>query len=367
MGIDNRTRSFGDWPTTQQDPAANTYNCPLYTDINDWQDTGTRGYNLDQCSQFSGWRGCLWQYGQRHTISNASSESMALINPWRQTAHPDRTLETTGRIVLVKMWTENNVDEMPNDAGGNYDPDTFSNAPVWNLMYTGDGATDTNPPVGDFWTPWVGIYFHASTDGSVFYIRNQSGAEIDIAMSMWVFQHTTHGYSEKRIWTQNPHQVILASNLNDLQDYAVQQLELDQTTLVPINTYRGAAVYYGQFTYPTGASTLLDASRDWRERILLSYWQEVGAAAQLPGGVGYDPDIGPIKNWNLWSTEGGADPANPGAGGEIAWQPAGAINQWLAAARINGAGINQGELFMRNTTGGPTWGMLFTLQSEEVA
>jgi len=363
MGIDNRTLTLSDWPARHDPTGTNVWTCPRYTDYNTWQDRGIRGYNFDQCSQFSGWRGCLWQYGQLSVVGTGSQKFMRLYNPWTQDQASGRYLDTRNRMILVKMWYENTAGELP--GGGTYDPNTFVGNPVWRIMYTGAGAPTGLPPAsGDYWTPWANVYFYASDDGQKFYIGNNTGAEVNIAMSLWLFENTNDGYADKRIMTQNLYQSPPASFFNARQDYAVNQLHASGSTLVPVNTFEGGAVYYGQWTYNNAAATRVDASRNWRERILESYWQEVGNVNQLPTGANYDPDNAGTAAWNLWSTEGGTAPAAPW-GTVFRWDPR--ANVHVYAANAAGGGLAAGDFAVYNNTGGAIYGMLWTLQSENVA
>lgn len=363
MGTDNRTVTVVDWPGSETPGTTPPQlNAPRYTDVNAWQDRGTLGVsNFNQCGTFSGWEGAVWQYGQRSTISTGSAKALVFVNPWDYAS----VIDLRGRVMVTRCWTENNADELPDEV--NYNPDTFLNAPVWNLWYTSGGSADGAPPPGIFWTPWANIYLYSNDDGQSLKIYNNTGATIHFCMSTWIFEKSVGGDpGEKRIWTQNPYECVWADRINHLQDYSVQQGELDQTTLAPVNVFEGAALYYGQFTYGAAAATLVDDSRDWRERILLSYWKRMANLNQLPEGAAYDPDVAAASAWNLWSTEAGSDPVNPMIGlPEIAWNPA-AGNLYLSAARIAGGGINPGELSVYNN-GAITYGMLFTMQSSAVA
>jgi len=169
--------------------------------------------------------------------------------------------------------------------------------------------------------------------------------------------------SENRIWTQNLYQEVTEGHINDLQDNFVFFWELDQSILGPAAALEGATIYYGQFSLPNpGATTntVLDSSRDWRNRMLRITWLEVGAANQLPQGAAYDPDVGTIYR-NVMDTNVGF---NPGTGVGVAWDPN--VNVRIGAASAVGAPVALGDLFFANS-GAATWGAFWIEQSPVIS
>jgi len=170
---------------------------------------------------------------------------------------------------------------------------------------------------------------------------------------------------ENRITAINLYAEIPASFFNDLQDNFCFAWQLDQSTLAPTATWEGLTLYYGQFTFATaGPVTVLDSSRDWRNRIMEARVVMVTAANELPTGVAYDPNLGGGSwAWNLWSTEGGVAPA--AAPGAPAWSPV--ANEYIYAANAAGLGAAAGDLCWSNNTGADTYGFLMLKVSPDVS
>jgi hypothetical protein len=372
---EKRTVSLNDWPAPH-DPSSNFFNCPRWTDVNAWQDRGTRGRLFSESAAWTDWRGAMWQYGQLASIAPSNTAFWFLRNPYYELksddvhvygAGTDKDLDTKDRIVLVHCWAENTAAELPK--GASYDPDTFALTPTWHLWYTGDGATDTNPPVGHYWTPWPNTYMFALDDGTCMCFRNETAGELDLCMTMWVFEKTTatEGYREKRVWNQNRYRTPRATHFNTLQDRYVQLDELNQSTLLPTNVIEGGSLHFGQFTYATGANplTAIDTVRDWRSRMMLSHWVRFGNAAELPGGAAYAPDTFATAARKLWYTQAGADPAIPFGGppADFCWTPE--ANLYLFAARLAVPPLAVGDLGVRNNTGGLTYGMILNLATPD--
>lgn len=150
--------------------------------------------------------------------------------------------------------------------------------------------------------------------------------------------------AENRIWTQNLYQEVTAARINALQDNFVFSWELDGSTLAPTTPLAGATIYYGQFTIGAAANTVLDSSRDWRNRPMNIIIVFEGAANELPKGVNYDPDGATGVSFHVMYTGGGFDPA---AGAGIFWTPAAGF--FIGAADSTVGAVTQGDLFVRNT------------------
>lgn len=174
--------------------------------------------------------------------------------------------------------------------------------------------------------------------------------------------------SENRIWTQNLYQEVTAAHVNDLQDNLAFAWELDGSTLAPTTAWEGLTIYYGQFATAAGVSnTVLDSSRDWRNRILRVTVVEIGNANTLPKGAGppaYAPDTFISFAQNVMYTGAGDTPAGVGAG--VFWTVRG--NTCLCAASAAGAPVAQGDLFIQAKAGEPANKyMIWVEQSPDVS
>jgi hypothetical protein len=190
MAVENRTINLVPW-TGVEIPMATppTRIFPRYTDLNDWQDKGTRAMLLDQTAAFSGWKGALYVYGQ-YSVNNGQHYEIEVLNP-HNTGVPEAYVMKE-RILLTFAWVEDNANELPK--GTNYDPNTFPVAtpnPVQKLWHTGDGATAGTPPTGTYWDVFGGvIYLYTkNTDSRKFVIGNESGATIHMALSTWIWEY----------------------------------------------------------------------------------------------------------------------------------------------------------------------------------
>ena len=155
---------------------------------------------------------------------------------------------------------------------------------------------------------------------------------------------------ENRIWTQNLEQKLTAAHLNDLQDNFAFFWELDGSILAPTVPLAGSTEYYGQFATGAGvANTVIDSSRDWRNRILDITIVEIGNANNLPKVGGYHPDTFVSFAHTVMYTGAGDTPAGPGAG--IFWTFRG-VTYILAASATVGP-VTQGDLFVHATAGEP--------------
>lgn len=176
--------------------------------------------------------------------------------------------------------------------------------------------------------------------------------------------------SENRWLTANPSQVVTAAFLNAIQDNMVMSWQMDGSTLAPTSTWYGATLYYGHDTY-TGAGTkitILDASRDWRDRILDVHWVTVGAANQLPRGAAYDANNPTSEDATVWSTETGSTAAAPPLPAAYSWQNPSVAGLWLFVASAAAAPVAAGDLCVSNNTGaGDKFGMLWIVQSPDIS
>ena len=174
--------------------------------------------------------------------------------------------------------------------------------------------------------------------------------------------------SENRILTANPNQEITSSWLNDLQDNFAFSWQMDGSTLAPTATWYGMTLYYGQYTFTNAGTkvTILDSSRDWRNRILLTKLVMVTAANELPrASAAYDPNLGGgAWDWNLWSTEAGDTGAGVPAAGTFWQSPA---NQYVFASNAAAGGAAIGDLCVYNNTGADTYGFLMVIQSPDIS
>jgi hypothetical protein len=187
MAVENRTINLIPWTETEIPMATPpTRVFPRYTDLNDWQDMGTRAMLLDQTATFSGWKGALYVYGQ-YSLGTGIQLELSVENP-HETGIPTPYI-MTNRILLSHTWTEDNADELP--GGANYDPNTFVNAPVKKLWHTGTGGSVGSPPGGFYWQPWGGVnffYYVKSTDTDTFIVYNVTGATVHFVFSTWIWE-----------------------------------------------------------------------------------------------------------------------------------------------------------------------------------
>lgn len=194
MSDENRIVTIIPWPGPEDKTATPAeLVCPRYSDLNYWQDYGARCLALDGTMEpvnqgFELIEGCLKFYFQTGEIVNgAAAEIGNITNPH----HYNDEMDLAGRVIRCRCWTENTAAELP--GGGSYDPDTFQNAPVSHVWYTGDGAADGNPPAGDYWTPWANIYIYCGdlNDPTSLRCYNGSGASIFLVMAASITQVIT--------------------------------------------------------------------------------------------------------------------------------------------------------------------------------
>jgi len=371
MPDENRTIDCADWPTLGTDAVTNARtHLRSDADVDKWQDRGVRGKTLGSTLDFGAWKGCLWQYIQRGSLSSGSGEGIGFYN-MDLTEYPaptGRRLDARRRIMLTQLWTENNSDELP--TGVNYEADTFQNSPAWHLWWTGDGSTGGASPSGCFWTPWTSIYVYASDSDGTFWIFNGSGSAINYVLHCWIFESvpaasTVGTPKEKRIWTQNWYQAIKAKRLNRLQDSLVVSKELNQSTLSPVNVWEGAAVYYGQLELLSATGLyLVDDGLDWRNRIMRTHWVDItSGSTYLPTENDYHPNTYNAKDWNIWWTGAGDNPGSPRTG--VNWQPVTSLS--IAAANAASTPVSMGDLFVDNGSGSDRWAMILNVQHPETS
>jgi len=156
--------------------------------------------------------------------------------------------------------------------------------------------------------------------------------------------------SENRIWTQNLNQEVTAAHLNDLQDHFGFFWELDGSTLAPTTALAGATAYYGQMATGAGvANTIIDSSRDWRNRGLNIRIVEIGNANNLPKVGGYSPNTFVSFAPHVMYTGAGDTPAGPGAG--IFWTFRALT--YICAASATVGPVTAGDLFVHAAAGAP--------------
>jgi len=167
--------------------------------------------------------------------------------------------------------------------------------------------------------------------------------------------------SENRIWTQNLYQEVTEARINSLQDHFAFSLELDGSTLAPTTPWAGLTICYGQFTIAGAGNTVLDSSRDWRDRALRVTIVFEAAAAELPKGASYDPDGATSVAPHVMYTGGGFDPA---AGAGVFWTPS--AGNFFGAADSTVGAVTEGDLFVRNT-GAATYIMVWVEQGPDAS
>lgn len=172
--------------------------------------------------------------------------------------------------------------------------------------------------------------------------------------------------AENRVWTQNPNARIPAANFNSLQDSLVMSWELNHSTLLPAAPMRGATLYYGQVRCLAGACVLLDDSRNWRNRMIVTSTILVDAANKLPGGVAYNPNPAGATASAIdipWHTMAGATYAVPpiwvlGTGASLIIGALGANNQTLFASST----VSAGALCICNEDAADYWAIVQVCQ-----
>ena len=125
-------------------------------------------------------------------------------------------------------------------------------------------------------------------------------------------------------------------------------------TLAPTTALAGGLLYYGQFACPIAAPglTLLDDTRDWRNRVLVVDYVQQANAADLPKGANYDPDVAMATDNPLMYTQTGATAANPPVGFFRTLN----AGRYLFAASSAGGPLAAGDLgFWNNPAGANVW------------
>lgn len=175
---------------------------------------------------------------------------------------------------------------------------------------------------------------------------------------------------EFRIWTQNLYQKISAARVNRLQDAMCFFAELDQSALAPATALNGLTAYYHQAecqdTIAGGQTTIIDSSRDWRNRLLLQIVVQQNAANNLPSGINYDPDGAVAVAAHQWYTgsDFNADPL-AGGGGHY-WEPMVGL-RFAAVQTVGASGAAQGDFIVWNQSGATKWFFSWIEQTPDAA
>lgn len=140
---------------------------------NDLQDYWTLGWEMGDselagAGTLSGERSCYGQFACPAATSTVMDNSV----DWR------------GRMLEIEVVSVANANELPQQA--NYDPDLGAGTWDWNLMFTGDGATNAAVPVGTRWNPPLiaNCYIYAANAAGVGIVagdlvfRNNGGGNV---------------------------------------------------------------------------------------------------------------------------------------------------------------------------------------------
>jgi len=194
MSEENRSVTIVPWPGPEDGTATPPeLVCPRYTDFNYWQDTGVRAMSLDGTMTppgvgFEDIEGCLKFYTQTTCPDGAATELGTFVSPRRYAT----ALDLHNRIVVMESWY---VAGAPNllPKGINYDPDNFGGAPLEHIWHTGTGGSDAAPPVGDYWIPWVNVYFYVGDANNPTSLRcyNNTGNAINVVIMGTITQVIT--------------------------------------------------------------------------------------------------------------------------------------------------------------------------------
>jgi len=172
MGAENRTVTAVAYGGVQDTTATPPELChERFTDWNAWQDSTCRAMSLDgamtpAAQGFEDIEGCLKFFCQTPVHAAGTYQDLPLIGnphgPAFELFYP------FDRIIEITIWGDSDPANL--FKGATYDPDNVE--PLTrrtHLWFTGGGATNTNPPIGDFWKPWFGIdiYLYANTAGAV--------------------------------------------------------------------------------------------------------------------------------------------------------------------------------------------------------
>ena len=194
MSDENRTVTIIPWPEPEDKTATPPeLDCPRYSDLNYWQDYGTRMMSLDGVQTppgvgFEDIEGSLSIYTQVEVADASSIEIGTFVSPRKYAT----ALDLHNRAINCTCWTiGGGVINLPK--GANYDPANFLNAPLSHLWFTGTGAADGIPPVGFVWTPWANIYLYAGDVNNTTSLRctNNTGGTIYLVISASITQVIT--------------------------------------------------------------------------------------------------------------------------------------------------------------------------------
>lgn len=159
----------------------------------------------------------------------------------------------------------------------------------------------------------------------------------------------------ERIATYTANAPITSAQLNDLQDVAVGLVSGTNANVLSAPGCDGCEWQSSAGSLSNGTQVKVDASKDWRDRVLtVAYYSPAGALTQ-PGGANdykYDYDIPSLRKGYTGRgglDAGSADPTNgnppvPAAG--TSWAMEVATDVWLYASTVDGA------LYLYNDTAG---------------
>ena len=159
----------------------------------------------------------------------------------------------------------------------------------------------------------------------------------------------------ERIATYTANGPITSSQLNDLQDVTVGLVSGSSANVLSAPGCDGCEWQSSAASLSSATQVKVDASRDWRDRVLtVAYYAPSGALTQ-PGGANdyqYDYDLTSLRKGYTGRgglDAGSADPTNgnppvPAAG--TSWAMEVATNIWLYASTVDGA------LYLYNDTAG---------------
>lgn len=159
----------------------------------------------------------------------------------------------------------------------------------------------------------------------------------------------------ERIATYTANAPITSAQLNDLQDVAVGLVSGTNANVLSAPGCDGCEWQSSAASLSSATQVKVDASKDWRDRVLtVAYYTPSGALTQ-PGGADdyhYDYDITSLRKGYTGRgglDAGSADPTNgnppvPAAG--ASWAMEVATSVWLYASTVDGA------LYLYNATAG---------------
>ena len=159
----------------------------------------------------------------------------------------------------------------------------------------------------------------------------------------------------ERIATYTVNAQITSAQLNDLQDVTVGLISGSTNNVLSAAGCDGCEWQSSAATLVGGTLVKVDATRDWRDRVLTVLFYAPSGADTQPGGANdykYDYDIPSLRKGYTGRgglDAGSADPTNgnppvPAAG--TSWAMEVATDVWLYASTVDGA------LYLYNDTAG---------------